>query len=82
MAFSRRNLIVQILISRNIVSGIKLINIVLEKVAISAGDMVGFRGGLVESSEAATSKKCVLQNFAELTGKYLCQSLFFNKVAG
>ena len=44
--------------------------------------MVGFRGGLIESSEAATLKKCVLQNFAELTGKYLCQSLFFNKVAG
>ena len=81
MAFSRRNLIVQILISRNIVSGIKLINIVLEKVTISAGDMVGFRGGLIESSEAATLKKCVLQNFAELTGKYLCQSLFFDKVS-
>ena len=43
--------------------------------------MVGFRGGLIESSEAATLKKCVLQNFAELTGKYLCQSLFFDKVS-
>ena len=27
-------------------------------------------------------KKRVLWNFAKLTGKYLCQSLFFNKVAG
>ena len=27
-------------------------------------------------------KKCVLRNFAKLTGKHLCQSLFFNKVAG
>ena len=27
-------------------------------------------------------KKGVLRNFAEFTGKYLCQSLFFNKVAG
>ena len=28
------------------------------------------------------SKKGVLKNFAKSTGKYLCQSLFFNKVAG
>ena len=27
-------------------------------------------------------KKSVLRNFAKFTGKYLCQSLFFNKVAG
>ena len=27
-------------------------------------------------------KKGVLKNFAKLTGKYLCQSLFFNKAAG
>ena len=27
-------------------------------------------------------KKCVSQNFAKFTGKHLCQSLFFNKVAG
>ena len=27
-------------------------------------------------------KKGVLKNFAKFTGKYLCQSLFFNKVAG
>ena len=27
-------------------------------------------------------KKGVLRNFAKLTGKYLCQSLLFNKVAG
>ena len=26
-------------------------------------------------------KKCVRKNFAKFTGKYLCQSLFFNKVA-
>ena len=43
--------------------------------------MVGFRGGLIESSEAATIKKYVLKNFAELTGKHLCQSLFFDKVS-
>ena len=27
-------------------------------------------------------KKGVLRNFVKLTGKHLCQSLFFNKVAG
>ena len=27
-------------------------------------------------------KRSVLKNFAKFTGKYLCQSLFFNKVAG
>ena len=27
-------------------------------------------------------KKGVLENFAKFTGKHLCQSLFFNKVAG
>ena len=27
-------------------------------------------------------KKVVLRNYAKLTGKHLCQGLFFNKVAG
>ena len=27
-------------------------------------------------------KKGVLKNFAQFTGKHLCQSLFFNKLAG
>ena len=27
-------------------------------------------------------KKGLLRNFAKFTGKHLCQSLFFNKVAG
>ena len=27
-------------------------------------------------------KKCVLRNFSKFTWKYLCQSPFFNKVAG
>ena len=29
-----------------------------------------------------SSKRGVLKDFAKLTGKHLCQSLFFNKVAG
>ena len=36
--------------------------------------------------EAATrgvhQRKGILRNFAKFTGKHLCQSLFFNKVAG
>ena len=37
-------------------------------------------------SEAATRgvlyKRSVVKNFTKFTGKHLCQSLFFNKVAG
>ena len=33
-------------------------------------------------SKKRDKTKCVLTNFAEFTGKYLCQSLVFNKVAG
>ena len=46
----------------------------------------GRYNGLSKDVEAATrgvlQKKGVLKNFAEFTGKQLCQSLFFNKVAG
>ena len=34
------------------------------------------------SHQRCSVKKCVLRNFAKLKGKHLCQSLFFNKVAG
>ena len=34
------------------------------------------------SHQRCSLKKGVLRNFAKLTGKFLCQSLFFNKVAG
>ena len=34
------------------------------------------------SHRRCSVKKGALRNFAKLTGKYLCQSLFFNKVAG
>ena len=34
------------------------------------------------SHRRCTVKKGVLRNFAESTGRHLCQSLFFNKVAG
>ena len=35
---------------------------------------------MFEGTEAAT--KGVLRNFTKFKGKHLCQSLFFNKVAG
>ena len=34
------------------------------------------------SYQKCSIKKGVLRNFAKFTGKYLCQSLFFNKIAG
>ena len=34
------------------------------------------------SHRRCSIKICVLENFAKFTGKHLCQSLFFNKVAG
>ena len=35
-----------------------------------------------KQSPEGVLKKGVLRNFAKFTGKHLCQSLFFNKVAG
>ena len=37
---------------------------------------------LWSSHQRCSVKKGVLRNFAKFTGKRLCQSLFFNKVAG
>ena len=34
------------------------------------------------SHRRCSIRKGVLKNFAKFTGKHLCQSLFFNKVAG
>ena len=39
--------------------------------------------GLLEATTGGVfCKKGILRNFAKFTGKHLCQSLFFNKVAG
>ena len=32
--------------------------------------------------QRCSTRKAVLKNFTKFTGKHLCQSLFFNKVAG
>ena len=37
---------------------------------------------LQSSHQRCSMKKGVLRNFTKFTGKHLCQSLFFNKVAG
>ena len=37
---------------------------------------------LLENQKQVFCKEGVLENFAKFTGKHLCQSLFFNKVAG
>ena len=34
------------------------------------------------SHQRCSVRKGVLRNFTKFTGKHLCQSLFFNKVAG
>ena len=34
------------------------------------------------SHRSFSERKSILRNFAKFTGKHLCQSLFFNKVAG
>ena len=39
-------------------------------------------GGKRSSHQRCSMKKGILRNFAKFTGKHLCQSLFFNKVAG
>ena len=45
-----------------------------------------YQAGKTLHTEAVTQtcslKKGVLRNFVKFTGKYLCQSLFFNKVTG
>ena len=34
------------------------------------------------SHQRCSARKVVLRKFAKFTGKHLCQSIFFNKVAG
>ena len=40
-----------------------------------------YSGRFRSSHQRCSETKVVLRNFAKLTGKHLCQSLFFNKVA-
>ena len=37
---------------------------------------------ITEAAEVFFKKNGVLRNFAKSTGKHLCQSLYFNKIAG
>ena len=48
-------------------------------------EKIGVRVSLFYSTSVCLQKQSprgVLKNFAKFTGKHLCQSLFFNKVAG
>ena len=49
-----------------------------EAVSIEKRVAIAFRS----SHQRCSTKKDVLRNFTKFTGKPLCQSLFFNKVAG
>ena len=40
------------------------------------------RNKIRSSHRRCSAKKGILRNFAKFTGKHLCQSLYFNKVAG
>ena len=49
--------------------------------------LLSFTPKITNSNERSSNRSCsvkrdVLRNFAKFTGKHLCQSLFFNKVAG
>ena len=41
-----------------------------------------FRFKMSSSHQGCSKKNGILRNFANFTGKHLCQALFFNKVAG
>ena len=50
---------------------------------VQQGDYQGAEGKSLRSSHLRCSvRKGVLWNLAKFSGKHLCQSLFFNKVAG
>ena len=50
--------------------------------ATMAFNLSGFKILFRSSHQRWSIIKGVLRNFAKFTGKHLCQSLFFNKVAG
>ena len=50
---------------------------------LSRASMMGLFPVIVRSShQRCFVREGVLRNFAKFTGKHLCQSVFFNKVAG
>ena len=57
-----------------------------EATAIKIRDLTFWRNVILSMGRSSRPevfcKKDVLRNFAKFTGKHLCQSLFFNKVAG
>ena len=68
---------------------VKLIKLLLKNkdvgIIVIMGDLnvrIGNKGKFRSSHRRCSMKKGVLKNFTKFTGKHLCQSLFFNKVAG
>ena len=59
-----------------------MLDCVLHKSLIIAHITDSFIHIFRSSHQRCSMKKGVLRNFTKFTGKHLCQSLFFNKVAG
>ena len=72
--------------SENICSHLNLITCgmiaLLTNFVICKKDIYYLINKCLSSHRRFSVKKGVLKNFAKFTGKHLCQSLFFNKVAG
>ena len=55
---------------------------IFDKKKFEKCDMTSFNLGKQKQPLEVFNKKGVLKNFAKVAGKHLCQSLFFNNVAG
>ena len=56
--------------------------IVRLKESIPCDEVISRNNKAQKQSSGGVLKKRFLRNFAKFTGKHLCESLFFNKVAG
>ena len=60
----------------------KLGSIVFRSLCKATEVFISFLRHWKRSHQRCSLKKCVLKNFVKFTGKHLCQSIFFNKIAG
>ena len=61
---------------------IMIVIIMILKIIIVTDNIKNNNNSSRSSRPEALCKKSVLKNLAKFIGKHLCQSLFFNKVAG
>ena len=61
---------------------IMIVIIMILKIIIVTDNIKNNNSSSRSSRPEALCKKSVLKNLAKFIGKHLCQSLFFNKVAG